>query len=295
MRHRRALLLAIVLAAPSSARAQIRASEIGTVSQIIDGTKLTVTYSRPRARGRDPLFGTKAVHWGEVWTPGANYATTIETSKDVALDGHAVKKGRYSVWFVVRERGDWTMLLHPNERLYHMTPPDTTTAALRFPVKVESAPFTDVLTWSFPEIRADGGTLVFQWERKRVSLRVEVQPSLESTLAESDAEPYLGRYEYADKDRNGTPTTAALVVLYDAADRTMKARWDPNDPYMKTFAMIRVAPDWFVPGVYDERGKIYEVYRPEMVFQFKRAGARAASVDLRNQDDSLEIHATRKP
>lgn len=294
MRHRLATALAAIVIAAEPSQAQIRASEIGTVSQMIDGTKLTVTYSRPRARGRDPLFGTKAVHWGEVWTPGANFATTLELSKPAKLNGQAVPKGRYSVWFVVREKGDWSMLLHAKERLYHMEPPDTTTGVVRFPVKVDSVGFTDVLTWSFPEIRADGGTLAFQWERKRVQVRVEVEPSLVSTLPAADAQPYLGRYEYT-QTRGTQSRTHALIVVYDSTDRTLKARWDPNDAYMKTFAMIRVAPDWFVPGVYDEHGRIYEVYRPEMVFQFKREGARATLVDLRNQDDSLEMRATRKP
>ena len=75
----------------------------------------------------------------------------------------------------------------------------------------------------------------------------------------------------------------------------MKGQYDPNDDYYNRFALIRIAPDWFVPGVYDREGKIYEVYRPEFVFQFTRVGARAVSVDLRNQDDSVEFHATRKP
>ena len=286
---------ALLVVPPALMQAQIRASEVGTVSQVMDGTKITVQYSRPRARGRDPIFGTKAVHWDEVWTPGANYATTLETSKGVKLDGHAVPKGRYSVWFVVRQTGDWTLVLDPQDRRYHMNPPDSSATQVRFPVHVDSAAFTDVLTWSFPELRADGGTLAFQWERKRVALRVEVEPSLTVTMAAADALPYLGRFEYADKDRQGKPITAALVVTYDDTAHTMKAQFDPYDAYMGRFAMIRVAPDWFVPGLYDKDGKIYEVYRPEMVFQFTRAGARAATLDLRDENDSLQFHASRKP
>lgn len=284
------LAAAAVTALALPARAQIRASEIGSVSQMMDGTKLTVTYSRPRARGRDPIFGTRVVHWGEVWTPGANYATTLETSKDVKLNGAAVAKGRYSVWFVVRQTGDWTMVLDPKEHIYHMTPPDSSAAQVRFPVRVDSTAFTDVLTWWFPELRADGGTLAFAWERKRVNVRVEVPPSLSPVIAAAEVQPYLGRFEGR---LEGKPV--ALVVTYDDTARTLKGQYDPNDDYYNRFALIRIAPDWFVPGVYDKDGKIYEVYRPEFVFQFTRAGARAVSVDLRNQDDSVEFHATRKP
>ena len=102
--------------------AQVKASEISTMSQVIDGTTITMQYSRPRVRGRDPLFGTEVVHWGEVWTPGANWATTLETDKAITLDGHAVRKGKYSVWFVVRQSGDWTMVLDPKWKIFHHRP-----------------------------------------------------------------------------------------------------------------------------------------------------------------------------
>ena len=106
---------------------------------MIDGTKISMTYSRPRARGRDTLFGNpKAVHWGEVWTPGANYATTFEVNRPVTLDGHAVKAGTYSVWMVVRQSGPWTMVLDPKVR-YHTDPPDSNATQIRFPVTTRGA------------------------------------------------------------------------------------------------------------------------------------------------------------
>ena len=68
------------------------------MTQIIDGTKISMEYSRPRARGRNPLFGNpRVVRWNEVWTPGANWATTFEINKPITLAGRAVAKGKYSV------------------------------------------------------------------------------------------------------------------------------------------------------------------------------------------------------
>jgi hypothetical protein len=287
-----ALLTMFTLAHP--AHAQIRASEIGTMSQIIDGTKLSMQYSRPRSRGRDTLFGTPAVHWGEVWTPGANYATTFEASKDLKLNGHPVPKGAYSVWFVVRESGDWTFVLDPKVKRYHMEPPDSSAAQIRFPIKPEPAPFTDVLTWSVPAIRVNGGTLAFQWERVRVPIDIEVQPSLVMTMSAADAAPYLGTYNYADVDSTGKPTKS-MVLTITHEDGTLKGQWEPNDPYFRKFALIRIAPDWFVPGVYDRKGQIYEVYRTESVFEFTRANGRAESLVVRDEDDKVTSKGTRKP
>jgi hypothetical protein len=103
--------------------------------------------------------------WGETWTPGANWATTLDVSKTVKLNGHPATKGKYSVWMVVRQNREWTVVLDPRAHRYHMEPPDSSGAQIRFPVRVETAPFTDVLTWSMPELRIAGATLVMQWEK----------------------------------------------------------------------------------------------------------------------------------
>ena len=289
------LRLAILafLAVPQLAVAQIRASEIGTVSQIIDGTKITIEYSRPRARGRDTLFGTRAVRWGETWTPGANWATTLDVSKNVKLNGRSVAKGKYSVWMIVRQSGDWTVVLDPKVRRYHMEPPDSSATQIRIPTRVETVPFTEVLTWSMPDLRMNGGTLAMQWERKRVSLDLEVEPTLVMTLSTEDAAPYLGRYTFTELDSTGKPgKTSILTITHE--DRTLKGRTEPEDPYFKKFALIRIAPDWFVPGVY-EKGVIYEVLKPEMVYEFKRANGKAVSFDVRSEDDKIWATGARKP
>lgn len=98
-----AILLVIGSASGASGQTLL-ASELGSVSQVVDGTKVTVEYSRPRARGRTGLFGGE-VKFGHVWTPGANRSTTLAVSKDVSINGHAVPKGKYSVWMVVAPRG----------------------------------------------------------------------------------------------------------------------------------------------------------------------------------------------
>ncbi len=288
------VVYAAVLLAPNEVEAQIRASELGTMTQVIDGTKLSLTYSRPRMRGRQPLFGSRAAHWGEVWTPGANWATVLEVSKDITLNGRAVPRGKYSVWMVLRETGDWTTVLEPNWHLYHMEPPDSNAKQVRIATPVSQAPFVDVLTWSMPELTVSGGTLAMQWGTTRATLKVGVTPSLEVTMPEADAKPYIGRYEYRDtRPEPGTTGIRAFIVTYEAG--TLKARWDPNDNYMQTFALIRVGPDIFTPGLYDKDGTIYEVLRPDMMFTFRRFTGQPVTFSVRSDDDALEATGTRKP
>lgn len=285
--------LAALLLAPASLSAQIRASEIGVMAQTIDGTTLKMEFSRPRARGRAALFGTKAVHWGETWTPGANWATTFDVNKDVKLNGQAVPKGKYSVWLVVREKGDWTFVLDPKAHRYHEEPPDSSAAQVRFPVRVSAVPFTEVLTWSMPDIRINGGTLAMQWERVRVDVDVEVEPSYTVAFPATEANDFAGEYTYTELDSAGkSGKTMPFTISHE--NGTLKGRWTPDDPYMKKFAMIRIAPDWFAPGLYDDKGQIYEVLKPDMILEFTRQNGRVVSFLVRDMEDVVVGRATRK-
>jgi len=280
-------------AIPLALHAQIRASEPASVSQTIDGTKIIIEYSRPRLRGRKEIFGTKNVKWDEVWTPGANYATTIETSADIKIDGHAVPKGKYSLWLVVKKSGPWTFVLDPRVRLFHMEHPDSTPAQIRFPVQAPTAPTTDVLTWSFPDIRATGATLALSWVNTRVAVEIEVPPSLAVELPSESAAPYLGRYTFEPmtKEDSAKKKQDQFVVTYEKG--ILKGQFDPNDSYMNKFALIRIGPDTFAPGIYDEKGTIYEVLRPDLIIDFSLTNGRATSFEMRDDADKLQGRATR--
>ncbi len=285
-----ALLAGLVL--PFSIDAQIRASELAVMSQTIDGTLITVQYSRPRARGRDPIFGTKAVTWGETWTPGANWATTLETNRLIKLDGHSLPAGKYSVWMVVRKDAKWTLVLEPKSHIYHMNPPDSSTTQVRIPVNAQPIPFTDVLTWSMPELRMDGGKLAMDWERVRVAVNVKVEPSMVMTFPATESAQYVGEYSFVEKDSTGKEKLSLFTISHE--DGMLKGRWTPDDPYMKKFALVRVAPDAFAPGVYDKDGQLYEILRPDLIVDFKREKGRVVSFSIRDMEDELWGVGTRK-
>jgi len=63
---------------------------------------------------------------------------------------------------------------------------------------------------------------------------------------------------------------------------------------MKKFALVRIAPDWFAPGVYDEKGQIYEVLKPDVVVEFNRAKGQVSGFVMRLGDDGVWGTATRK-
>jgi len=285
-------LVAALALAPAAVSSQVRASERATVSQTVDATVITINYSRPEARGRKPVFG-KVVHWGEVWTPGANWATTLDVSRDVMIDGHAVKKGKYSMWFVVHEKGDWTFVLDTLVQIYHASPPDSNTEQLRWPVRPKDSDFREILTWSFPEVRPDGALLLFEWSTTRITMNVTVAPSHPLTIARADAEPFIGSYQFrweGDTAKNG-PT---IELYYDRG--MLLQRYTPFPDWyslIQNQPMVRINNAWMYPAIIRD-GKIWEMVS-DMVFEFKIANGRATSFEIRDDRDNLLGAGARAP
>jgi hypothetical protein len=108
-------------------------SELGSVSQKVSGTTITGEYSRPVERGRRAVFGD-LVKWGQLWTPGANWATTLDVDRDIRVEGKLLPKGKYSVW-AVPAPNTWTISLHRRARRFHVDRPDSTDEQLRVVVR----------------------------------------------------------------------------------------------------------------------------------------------------------------
>jgi hypothetical protein len=287
-RHLRGTALALGLALPAALSAQIRASEKASISQTIDGTVITVEYSRPQARGRDSLFGGE-VKWKEVWTPGANWATTLELSRDIRLDGHPVPKGKYSVWMVV-EPEQWTVVLDPRAHLFHMKHPGPAPDQIRYVTQTTIAPYTEVLTWSFPVIRIDGAVLAMQWGRTQVNLDIRVEPSHPLTFARDSARAYLGSYSFRWTEDADTVKSSRITLTHER-DRLI-GKWDPApDPDLASFMLVHIADGWFNIGTM-RGGEVFEV-DPQWVVEFGFGDGRAAGFELRGDKDKLEGTATR--
>ena len=185
--------LGVLLAAVVPAQAQIKASERGGVHQTIDGTTITIDYARPRARGRAPLFGGDVVHWDHVWTPGADWATTLEIDKPVQIQGNDIPVGKYSVWFVVKDTTAWEVWLEPKDSLWHIPEPERTDEQIHFMADVEQRDVSfETLTWWFPETKMTGTTLAMQWGTTYVPLHITVEMSFQMTVSAELAASVVG-------------------------------------------------------------------------------------------------------
>lgn len=290
------LVLAIaVTGAAAHARAQtLNASELATVSQVVDGTKVTVEYSRPRARGRTGLFGTE-VKFGHVWTPGANQSTTLAVSKDVSINGHPVAKGKYSVWMVVAP-GDWELVLDHDTTLYHTNGPSRRPGQIRFMIPREHHAFTEVLTWSFPVVSASSTTLTMQWDTVSVPLGIKVTPTFTTAVPPDAAQRVVGAYRWNDAPDTSAHDTAprhasAFTVRYAGGE--LHATLDPplfGDPAYGEYVLIRKKGDVYSLGRVD-RGELIEVI-DYGTLQFFPQNGRPKSFEARGTDDALWANGT---
>src|SRR6185436_14496212 len=114
--------------------------------------------------------------WGEIWTPGANFSTIVTVSRPVRIEGKALPAGKYSAWVEPRETG-WKFYLHKDPTRYHLQRPTPAEMFLTLPVTPTTVAATELLTFSFPEVRRDGATLELRWDTSAVSLRIDVEPT----------------------------------------------------------------------------------------------------------------------
>lgn len=284
-----AVLLTAGIASPGSA--QIQASELGSVSQVVDGTKFSVEYYRPRVRGRDSIFETQ-IFAEKVWTPGANWATTFELNKKIQLNGTDIPAGKYSTWFIFHD-STWTLLLDPRARRFHMNRPDSVAGQIKIEVTPETGPFTEVFAWTFPEVRVNGGKLRMNFATRQVTLDYRVEPSFEYGMPQQAARAYVGRYEFSwtpsPKD-----TTPPEVYKMDLQYRSgsLRATFDPApDPTMQEVLLFSIRPNWFRMATL-EKGEIFDVWT-DAVFEFAVTNGRATGFEVRGDGDEVWGQAKR--
>lgn len=139
--------------------------------QMIGPTQVTVTYSRPVARGRT-IFGD-VVRWDRMWNPGADSATMIVTTGPLLVEGQRLEAGEYSVWAIPGER-EWTLVLSRAAHVWHTTYPGEAQDALRLTLTPKRAEHMETMTFHFPLADGPRAVLAFHWERTMVELKLEL-------------------------------------------------------------------------------------------------------------------------
>jgi hypothetical protein len=268
--------LAIV---PALIQAQMP-SEKGTVSQTIDGTTITIEYSRPVARGRTPF--PDVVHWGRTWTPGANWATTIDVDRPVLVNGDSLPKGKYSIWMIPAQ-GPWTVMFSRDEHRFHTQPPSSRDEQLRLLVTPVAGAHMETLAFEFPVITRDGATLDMHWGTTVVPMRITVAPSRMRSVSDDERARYVGRYRLTptgSHDAHDAIPETTLEVSDSAGvlhARLTPALWG----YDPVADLVPERNDGEFRLAFFRAGKSFGM-ETEGLLIFPESGSRAASLELRS-------------
>lgn len=144
-----------------------RASPHESVSETIDGSTITITYGRPYMRGR-AIFG-RLVPWDRVWCPGADEATTLESTAALHLGQLTVPPGPHTIW-VLPTRNAWTLIVSKEPSGFHTNYNSSTDLGSVELTKRTIAMPVEQLTFAIVKNPADaGGAVTMTWETTEVS------------------------------------------------------------------------------------------------------------------------------
>ncbi len=148
-------------------RAQGRVSPHESVSATVDGARITIVYGRPSMRGRK-IFGS-LVPYNRVWCPGADEATTLESSRPMRIGNMNIPTGPHTIWMLPEERR-WTFIVSEEPEGFH-TRYSPSLDLGRAPLRVETmgAP-VEQLTFEIAPKAGGGGTIAMLWEKTKVSV-----------------------------------------------------------------------------------------------------------------------------
>ena len=222
--------------------AQARLSEKGLVAQTVGTTTITVEYYRPVARGRANIF-PNVVHWGERWTPGANWATTIDVDQDVKVEGQLLPKGKYSIWTFVRP-DTWTVDFHRSARRFHLNRPDSSDRQLRVAARVDSSPHTEVLTFDFPDVGTGTTTLRLRWGALAIPLHFTMFAPPLKMVAKADRARFVGRYDVEIFSlEGGRPNQHRLIEIAEVNDTLHWRDVENSGQPLRDFVLSPSGPD----------------------------------------------------
>lgn len=132
-------------------------------------SKITIDYSRPGVKDRT-IFGD-LVPYDSVWRTGANAVTTVEFGKDVKLEGHDVKAGKYALYTIPGE-DSWTIILNKDVKVWGTVYKEGDDV-IRFQVKPVPLPFKiETFTIGLDQMRDTSCVLYLAWDQTYVPIQV---------------------------------------------------------------------------------------------------------------------------
>ena len=171
----------VVSALPMMAQ-QKRSSPHETVSSVIDGNRVTITYGRPYSKS--PKTGEAREIWGglvpygKIWRTGADEATILITQKPLVIGDTTIPAGAYTLWTLPKDDGTAKLIINKQVGQWGVGPNsyDEKQDLARVDLKKDVTDKTaDQFTMAVGKNPAGGGTIKLMWEDVQYSVAFTVQ------------------------------------------------------------------------------------------------------------------------
>ncbi len=213
----------------SFATAQVRMpapSSTQTIKQDFGLGSITLTYSRPNAKGRK-IFGD-LVPYAKIWRTGANAATRLVFTDPVEIGGKRIDTGTY-VLYSMPGLDSWEFIINKGINNWGTDGYKESEDVCRFkiePVKMKTK--LESFTMQFANVKAESCELHVMWEKTALvipistNIKDKVRAQLEAGML-SDNKPYWQAAQfYKEYDNN---PAKALENVTKATETNEKAYW----------------------------------------------------------------------
>jgi len=173
------LLTALLIGVSPLQAQQKRTSPHETVSAVIDGSRVTITYGRPYSK--DPKTGEIRKIWGglvpygKAWRMGADEATTLLTQQPLVFGETTLPAGAYTLYFVPNEDGSAKLAFSSTLGAWGVPVNEKTDVARVDAKKEPVATDVDQLTVSVEKGASGGGIIKLSWEKTAYTVAFTVK------------------------------------------------------------------------------------------------------------------------
>jgi len=142
------------------------ASPAAVATGTINGATITINYSSPSVKGR--VIWGELVPFNTIWRAGANAATTLETDKDLTIEGSKLPAGKYS-FFVIPSEKECVLIFNKVAKMSGTSKYDQKEDQLRVTVKQKpSENIAESLVYNINK-----NSIVLSWEKWNIPFSVK--------------------------------------------------------------------------------------------------------------------------
>lgn len=151
---------------PDTLKGSLKAEAEGKLGS----TNIKIIYHSPAVRGRVVWGGL--VPYNQVWVTGAHSATSLQTDQELVIGGTKLPAGKYAL-FTIPGKEEWIVIINKNWQQHladnYSVNEDLVRVKLQPEVQQENQ---ERLRYQILPESANDGTIVFSWEKIKVSLPV---------------------------------------------------------------------------------------------------------------------------